>query len=216
MTLKDRWRVIRPHLISGAMYYFARALASTMRMRVIGAPDDFAGKIICGWHGRTFAFANFWRNRDFWVIISHSRDGEMQKHIFERFGFQIIRGSTGRGGEKALVQAIRVLKKGGTMAMTPDGPRGPSGKVQDGVMVMAQKSGAALLPGAFSCRPRFQAGSWDRYMVPYPFAKGIVLFAEPIYVPKDASPEVVEELRLKLEMEMNRLEREAEQMMGFS
>jgi lysophospholipid acyltransferase (LPLAT)-like uncharacterized protein len=196
------------------MYYFARALASTVRVQVIGAPADMSKTIICGWHGRTFAFANLYRNKGFWVIISHSRDGEMQAHIFRKFGFQIIRGSTGRGGAKALVESIRALKKGGTMAMTPDGPRGPSGIVQDGVMVMAQKSGAALLPGAFSAKKRFLAKSWDRYLVPYPFSRGIVLYSDPIQVAKDATPEEVEVLRQKLESEMKRLEAEAERRMG--
>ena len=100
------------------------------------------------------------------------------------------------------------------MAMTPDGPRGPNGIVQDGVMVMAQKSGAGLLPGAFSCRPRWVFRSWDKYTVPWPFSRGVILLSEPIYVPKDASAELVEELRLKLQNEMHRLEEEAESLMG--
>jgi lysophospholipid acyltransferase (LPLAT)-like uncharacterized protein len=187
-----------------------------MRIRVEGAPADFSRTIVCGWHGRSMAFSNQFRNRGFWVVISQSNDGEMQTRIFSRLGFRIIRGSTGRGGARALVESIRALKAGGTMAMTPDGPRGPSQVVQDGVMVMAQKSGAALLPGAFSCRPRLMFRSWDKYIVPLPFSKGIILFGDPISVPQGANAEEVESLRLRLQDEMNRLQDEAEARMGFS
>src|SRR5688572_9644726 len=123
-----------------------------MRMKIVNAPADYSKSILCGWHGRSFAFANHFRGKGLWVIISQSRDGEMQSRIFGKLGFNIIRGSTVRGGVRALVDSIRVLKYGGTMAMTPDGPRGPNGVVQAGVMAMAQKSGAALVPGGFSCR----------------------------------------------------------------
>jgi lysophospholipid acyltransferase (LPLAT)-like uncharacterized protein len=213
--LKYRWRAIRPHLVSGILYGLVRLIGSTMRIQIIGAPESYSKTILCGWHGRTFAFANVFRNKGCWVIISQSRDGEMQSRIFGKLGFNIIRGSTGRGGVRALVESIRVLRNGGTMAMTPDGPRGPNGVVQEGVMSMAQRSGAVLLPGAFSCRPRWVFKSWDKYTVPWPFARGVILFSEPISVPEDATEEEVEALRLQLEREMHRLEEETERMMGY-
>ena len=213
-SLKYKWRNVRPHLVNGILYGLIRLIGSTMRIQVVDAPASYEKTILCGWHGRTFAFANLFRNKGLWVIISQSRDGEMQARIFGRLGFQIIRGSTGRGGERALVQAIRALRNGGTMAMTPDGPRGPNGVVQDGVMVMAQKSGAALLPGGFSCKPRWVFKSWDKYNVPWPFSKGVILFGDPIFVPADADALEIERLRLQLEHEMHRLEQEAERQMG--
>ena len=214
--LKYRWRIIRPYIVSGILYSLVRLIGSTMRIETRGAPADYSKTILCGWHGRSFAFANQFRGKGLWVIISHSRDGEMQARIFGKLGFNIIRGSTGRGGVRALVESIRVLKDGGTMAMTRDGPRGPNGVVQEGVMAMAQKSGAALLPGGFSSRPRWVFKSWDKYNVPWPFSKGMLLFGDPIFVPKNATPEEVEALRQKLESEMHRLEGEAEVLMGYT
>ena len=82
-------------------------------------------------------------------------------------------------------------------------------------MVMAKKAGAWLVPCGVSAKPRFLAKSWDRYMVPYPFAKCIMNFGQPMAVPADASDEEVEEIRLKLEAEISRLEIEAERMLGF-
>ncbi|MBS1718719.1 MAG: lysophospholipid acyltransferase family protein [Armatimonadetes bacterium] len=174
------------------------------------------GQVICGWHGRSFPYAYRFRGKGYWVIISLSRDGRIQKRVFEGLGYQIIRGSTGRGGVRALAEAITALKKGGTMALTPDGPRGPSGEVQPGVMVMAQKSGATLIPVGISARPRRLFRSWDRYLIPMPFARVFMKFGQPLTVPPKATEQEVEALRLQLQVEMLRLEAEAEAALGFS
>ncbi|AIE84691.1 lysophospholipid acyltransferase family protein [Fimbriimonas ginsengisoli] len=213
--LKYGWRAVRPRLISGVLYGILRFLGATIRMRLIDEPEDEARTIFCGWHGRSLLFANRYRGRGWWVIISQSNDGEMQTRIFRKLGFQIIRGSTGRGGVRAAVEAIRALKDGGTMAITPDGPRGPSGVVQGGVMLMAQKSGAKLVPMGISARPRIFIKSWDRYMFPLPFGRGIFIFGEPLTVEKDADEAEVERVRLKLQEEIHRLEAEAERMLGY-
>ena len=133
------------------------------------------------------------------MIISQSNDGEIQTGIFKRLGYKVIRGSTGRGGVRAAIEAIKVLKAGGTMAMTPDGPRGPSGVVQGGVMLMALKSGARLIPVGLASKPCIRFKSWDRYMLPLPFAKALILFGEPMTVPAGADEATVEEIRLKFE-----------------
>lgn len=173
------------------------------------------GRIYAGWHGRTFVAAIAFRNRGVWTIVSQSRDGEMQNKIFTRFGFNTIRGSSKRGGIQALAESIRVLKKGAEMAFTPDGPRGPSGIVQAGIMMMAQRTGATLFPvGVAASRP-WHAPTWDRYMVPLPFSKCVMIFGEGITVPKDADDQDVENLRLRLEHDMHVLEHRAEKLMGL-
>ncbi len=203
--------------MSDLLYLIVRSIGMTLRIRT----ENFAavkalpgGCVISGWHGRSFVAANFFRGKGMWVIISHSRDGDIQNRIFSRLGFKTIRGSTGRGGVRAAIEAIKVLRDGAWMALTPDGPRGPSGVVQPGVMTMAQKSGAALVPIGISARPRWLVRTWDRYMIPWPFAKALMIFGEPMFVPKDAAPEEVESLRLALEGEIHRLEAEAERKVG--
>lgn len=213
--LKQWWRGVRPRVLSNALYGLLRFVGSTVRMKAINFPEQDSGAIICGWHGRSFLFANGYRNRGYWVIISQSNDGEMQSRIFRRLGFQIIRGSTGRGGVRAAVEGIRALKEGGTLALTPDGPRGPSHVVQSGIMMIAQKSGGRIIPAALSARPRLIAKSWDKYMFPIPFGKAVVIYGDPITVPKTASEEEVEQIRLRVQDEINRLEKEADRMMGY-
>lgn len=215
--MKQWWRRVRPYLLSSLIYNLARLIGCTLRLRAVGFEryqKSGHAQIFCGWHGRSFIAANFLRNRRAWVIVSHSKDGELQNRIFKRFGFQVIRGSTGRGGERALVEAIRALKANGEMAITPDGPRGPSGVVQGGVMLMSKKSGAWLVPVGLSARPCSFAKSWDRYMVPWFFSKAVFVFGEPIVVPPDADESVLEQKRFELETAINVIQAEADRLVG--
>ena len=190
-----------------------RLIGGTQRMKILGMENihDPSKKIICGWHGKSFLFANYFRNRKFWVIISNSNDGDVQNAIFEKLGYLTIRGSSGRGGERALIKSLKVLRDGGTMALTPDGPRGPTRKVQGGIMLMAQKTGAGLIPTGIYAKPNFKLKSWDNYMFPLPFGRGVIIFGKPIYVPIDATVDEVEALRIQVESEIDRLEELAEQ-----
>ncbi|MBI1755897.1 MAG: lysophospholipid acyltransferase family protein [Fimbriimonas ginsengisoli] len=216
--VKAWWRRARPAVLSNVPYWMVRLLGSTWRIKMQSAEalDAPGGKIICGWHGRSLVAAVKWRGRGVWVIISQSRDGEIQSRVFRRLGFNVIRGSSGRGGVRAAVEGIRVLEAGGTMAITPDGPRGPSGVVQGGVMLMAQRSGAALIPVGISARPRFLAGSWDRFQVPWPFSRAVMRFGPPFRVPREASPADVEVLRQAFEAEIHRIQAEAEREAGHA
>lgn len=213
--MKSWWRAKRPYILSGLIFFITRIIGRTLRIRPHGWDEAQAvegGKIYVGWHGRSFIPANFFKGRGVWCIISLSRDGELQTRIFTRYGFQIIRGSTGRGGERALVEAIRALKKGGEMAITPDGPRGPEFIVQPGVMMMARKSGCSLIPVGTAAKPCSQAPTWDHYMVPWLFAKATFVFREPIRVPADATEEDVEVIRLHLQDEINKAQQDAERL----
>ena len=215
--MKKRWRALRRFILAPVAYCLARLVGMTLRIQAEGYEryeDVDGGVIFSGWHGRTFVAANFFRNQGIWTIISHSHDGEIQNGIFKRFGFNTIRGSTGRGGARAAAQSIRVLKKGGTMAFTPDGPRGPTGVVQPGVIVLAKKSGAALVPVGVSADRRWLVSTWDRYMVPKPFARCVMLCGDPIYVPKRATDEESEQARLQLEHAIRKVQTDADARMG--
>lgn len=216
--MKRWWRRVRGRILPGPIYALASALGRTWKFETEGYEairNEPRSVIFAGWHGRTIVAAIFFRGQGVWTIISLSRDGEMQNRIFQRFGFNTVRGSTGREGVKALIECIRVLKPGGArMAFTPDGPRGPSGIVQDGIIQMAQKSGALVVPVGVSASRRWLVRSWDRFMVPKPFARTVMIFGEPIEIPKDAPPEIAESARRLLESELHRLEAAAEAKMG--
>ncbi len=203
--LKKRWRNRRPDFVSGLLSFMVGLIGRTLRVEARGFEADPARVVYCGWHGRTFPFATYFRDRGWWVIVSRSRDGDIQNAVFESLGFRTTRGSTGRGrgGIRAAVRAIKALRDGDVLAMTPDGPRGPSERVQEGVLVIAQRSGARLVPvGAAVSHAWVARKSWDRYVVPKPFARVLMIAGEPIAVPCDASPEAFEAVRLQLEEAM--------------
>lgn len=216
----SKWRTFKRNLfpkIGPLVYFFARAIGMTQKIKPTGWERYEKGDstvIFAGWHGCTFLFATFLRNKKLFAIISNSKDGELQNYIFRKFGFETIRGSSGRDGVKALIEAIKTLRGGKSMAFTPDGPRGPSGVVQEGIMTMAQKSGAKIVPVGSSARNRWRAKSWDRYMIPKPFSSAVVVFGDPIEVPPDATKEEVEQLRLKVEAAIHRMAAEAERLVG--
>ncbi|MER3496938.1 MAG: hypothetical protein C4320_09365, partial [Armatimonadota bacterium] len=151
-------------------------------------------------------FAYAFRDRDYVVMISNSNDGDIQNAMFTSLGFRSLRGSSGRGGERALVGAIKALREGSVLAMTPDGPRGPSGKVQPGVVAMAARSGGLLVPTGIAAHPSRRAGSWDRFLIPLPFARVVMIFGPGLPVAPDADLNAVAAL---FSAEIDRLEDEA-------
>src|SRR5579871_3680721 len=220
--VEEDWRARlarRNRLLSGLIYVLARLIYATVRLHCEnfeGLIPKEGGAILVTWHGRTFIPANLLRNRGYWALISLSRDGELQDHIFRRFGFQTVRGSTGRGGVKGALQMARKVKEGGVLAFTPDGPRGPTHKVQLGVILMAEKSGAPIIPVGISASRRWLAKSWDSYMIPKPFARAYFLVGEPIHVPPDLDEAGRQTYAERVEIAINRLEREAEARAGYT
>lgn len=190
--MKGWWRQVRPRVLGGLAAGFIRLLGVTFRITTLGEvprPESGKGMILCVWHALTLPSAQKHKHEGIWALFSLSRDGELQSKVFQGLGYRVIRGSTGRGGARALVECIRVLKQGNVMAITPDGPRGPDRKVQPGVLVMAQKSGAMLVPLAAAARPCWFAPSWDRYVVPFPFAKVVIAYGDAIEIAADSGEE---------------------------
>ncbi len=162
--------------------------------------------IVYGLHGHLLVGAcDLGRHRPY-VMISESRDGERIARTVERVGFRPIRGSSSRGGVRALLQTVRLLKGPVVCCHLVDGPRGPYGEVKPGLILMAQRSGAALLPVLYAMRWKFRVGSWDRMQIPMPFGRVVARFLAPRDVPRDLTPEAAEALRLEIERELAREE----------
>lgn len=189
--------LMKYRIVSFLAYWFVRILTLTLRLTIIGEDrvrhlqETGQGLILVTWHGRTMLPISRFRGRGYWAIISTSRDGEYQNRIFRRFGWQTVRGSTSaRGAVQAALTVTKQLKKGATLAFTPDGPRGPSRVVQPGAIFLAQKSGSPIIPAGISAYPRkLSLRSWDRYLIPYPFARAVWIYGDPIYIPADAKSE---------------------------
>jgi lysophospholipid acyltransferase (LPLAT)-like uncharacterized protein len=161
-----------------------RALASTWRYRVVGgeALDSLrAAKspfIFSLWHGQLLPLIWHHRSEGVAILVSEHRDGEMIARIASSIGYRLIRGSTSRGGERALLALVKELRSGGEVAVTPDGPKGPARSYAPGAVVAAQRAGAPILPIAAHADRAWYLSSWDRFMIPKPFANVTVAYGK--------------------------------------
>lgn len=157
------------------------------------------------WHSRMIMmfFPRRHRRREIVLLVSPSRDGEIIRKVLASFGYRTIRGSSAKGGHQALRSMAALLADGSDVAITPDGPRGPAGQAKMGALLLARMSGAAIVPIAFGASWAVRAGSWDRLLVPLPFASVRYAAGAPIIVPPDADD--LEPWRLRLERELDRV-----------
>lgn len=175
-----------------AFFAFIRILGSTLRFEIEGGERLEAvratGKlpVYAFWHDRIFYFTASFRDRGIVVMTSRSFDGEYIARFIQRFGFGAIRGSSSRGGSRALVEMIKAMRAGHEMAFTIDGPRGPRHVVKPGPVMLARKTGNPIVAGSAAARSYWTINSWDRLQIPKPFSKVVVVVGEPIYVDESA------------------------------
>lgn len=163
------------------------------------------------WHNRIFAGTYFFRNRGIVVITSQSFDGEYIARFIQRFGYGAVRGSSTRGGVGALVEMIRLMKKGAPMGFTVDGPKGPRYVAKSGAVLLAKKTGNPLMPFVVETAKHWTINSWDKLQIPKPFTRSRIFIAEPIYVAKDADETEIENKRLELQQKLDELVAKGEQ-----
>jgi lysophospholipid acyltransferase (LPLAT)-like uncharacterized protein len=175
-----------------------RALASTWRFRVTNetyiAEQHAQGNrlIYTLWHGELLPLLWLHRHEGVAVVISEHRDGEIVARIAETLGYETIRGSTSRGGSRALIGLMRALDNGRDVAVTPDGPRGPAHVFAPGAAIAAQRTGASILPTRASASRAWRLKSWDRFLVPKPFARVDVVYGTPTTVEASSPREAAE------------------------
>jgi hypothetical protein len=162
------------------------------------------------WHGRLLPATWFHRTKGLATLISRSGDGEIIARIAEHWGYRVIRGSSSRGGHAGLRAMVRVLREGQSVAVTPDGPRGPKRKVKQGALEAARQAGVPILPVGAGTKRAWWFEGWDRFLVPRPFARVHLFYGAPIRVPADAGTEDLERLARQLEHSLDALTEEAD------
>lgn len=162
------------------------------------------------WHGKILLPIFTHRNEGICAMVSEHTDGEMIAQTLERLGYTTVRGSSTRGGKRAMLAMIRALRKGGVGAMIPDGPRGPRHVFKAGMIAIAQKSQAAILPMTFACSRAWRLKSWDRFIIPKPFSKTIALYGAPLFIAEGLDEAAFEAKRQEVEQRMLALEAEAD------
>ena len=132
------------------------------------------------------------RNLQIAVLVSEHGDGEIIARILASFGFRLVRGSSSRGAARALIAVDRELEAGFDVGITPDGPRGPRHSVAPGALLAAHRAGVRIVPLAASASAFWQLGSWDRFMIPKPFARVTIAYGDPLPVEAPSSREAGE------------------------
>jgi lysophospholipid acyltransferase (LPLAT)-like uncharacterized protein len=223
MSEAPAWRASRAKrlqakLIAAIGYPLISALGSTLRWRTEGleyleaVAQSGRQPVMAFWHGRILSATYFFRRRDIVVITSENFDGEWIAGIIERFGYGTARGSTSRGGKKALLQLTREIAHGKAAGFSVDGPRGPARVAQPGAVWLAQTTGNPVLPFHLEADRYWSLRSWDRTQIPKPFATVALAVGEPFSVPGGDAE--IEQARRRLEERLHSLEARALQLIA--
>jgi len=195
-------------------YWTIRTLGATMQFIEVNPeiPRSFIenGTLAIGafWHGRLLMMPclesiHKENKRKMSFLVSPHRDGQMIGKALEKFDHRAIFGSSTRRGFSAFHQMLKAQKDGYDVIVVPDGPRGPRHQVQIGIIELARLTGSPIVPLSFSASKRKIFNTWDRFLLPYPFSKGVFIWGEPVYV--DGNLTHLEEKRLLLEQRLNHL-----------
>jgi lysophospholipid acyltransferase (LPLAT)-like uncharacterized protein len=173
--------------------------------------------IFAFWHSRILLLSYIYKQLNAAILVSNSADGEIIAQVLQRHGHKTIRGSTRKGGLRALMRQIADMRTHGRPGVViPDGPQGPRHKVQPGVILLAQKTGCPIIPLAYSSKKRKIFSSWDRFILPYPWTKGVITYGRPIEVPPKADTKTIESCAQQLEQELNRITAQADEYFGHT
>jgi len=213
-------------VVADAIALYIRFVHATSRWETIGGeyPQQFwdAGKPFVGafWHGRLLMMPLAWKtDHPSHVLISQHRDGELIARTMDPFGIGTIRGSGAKAGKKdkggraALRSILEALKQGESVIFTPDGPRGPRMRVSPGMMAAARLARVPVLPVTYAVKRRRVINSWDRFILPWPFNRGVFIWGEPIDVFSDIT-EPPERAALRVEAAMLALCEQADRLCG--
>jgi lysophospholipid acyltransferase (LPLAT)-like uncharacterized protein len=193
-------------------------LGHSLRYRIVGREqlELYHGKegfVINAWHGQQLIGFYFFRGCGYYILSSLSRDGEISSSIMRKLGWKIIRGSSTRGGVHGLVQLMRALREGAGTVITPDA-QGPIYHIEPGSIYLAQKTGAALIPLAFVYdRKWISEKSWDKFVVPKPFARCVVYFGTPLKVTAKLTEENMEIEKQRLQHAIHEANRKGEEVL---
>ena len=210
---------LQAKLISALGYPLIASLGATLRWRTEGLEHYDAivrsGRqpIMAFWHGRILPATYYFRRRGIVVITSENFDGEWIAGIIERFGYGTARGSTSRGGRRALLQLTRDMAAGKPAGFTLDGPRGPARIAQPGAVWLAKSTGNPVLPFHLEAQRHWTLNSWDRTQIPKPFATVSIAMGKPFDVAADADDAAIESSRRRLEADLTALEARAHAML---
>jgi lysophospholipid acyltransferase (LPLAT)-like uncharacterized protein len=212
---EERWVRAARRLLAPLLAWLLRGLAVSWRLSSRGTNPlvDRGSEPRLGalWHRNILVGAGVYRDSGVHIAVSRSRDGDHITAVMACLGFgRAPRGSSSRGGVTALKGMLQEIEQGGAVVIFSDGPRGPAQIAKPGAIAVARLSGTPLIPVGIAARPCLRFGSWDRTILPLPFARVACHYGEALEVARDADPEQLEAARRELQLRLNRVNEEAE------
>jgi lysophospholipid acyltransferase (LPLAT)-like uncharacterized protein len=213
--MRKLWKEVRHQIFKnvvpavGLLYLYF--VGKTSKIVVLGQEQpaelrkQYPHCIYVGWHEQVLTGAWALRRRKITILISQSRDGEYVSRLVHLLGFGTSRGSSSRGGTRALLQLVRILKTTSDVLIVADGPRGPARECKPGAIMLAKQSGMPIMPIAVLVSRCKRVHSWDRTIIPLPFATFTMMHGDPILVPKDADPEAIARYQAQLKHALDTL-----------
>lgn len=197
-----------------------RLLWASVRVRRVGEETPRAIKaeggqyIMAFWHGSLLLMVFAYVGEKLTFLVSWHRDGELVTRVMAFFGMDPTRGSSSRGGIRALHGLLKKVKEGYDIAFTPDGPKGPARVAQLGVVQTARLSGLPVVPFAVAARRKVHLRSWDSFLLPLPFTRLVFAYGEPLRVPREATEAELERFRAEIQERLNHAQERAENALG--
>jgi lysophospholipid acyltransferase (LPLAT)-like uncharacterized protein len=216
---RSRWKRMQAAAIAAVGTPLVEALGGTYRWRESGTEhlEDVTREgrqaILALWHGRILSATLYFRDRGVVAMTSENFDGEWVARLMQRFGYRAARGSTSRGGARALAQLRRQMGEGYPAAFTVDGPRGPARVAQPGAAWLASATGNPIIPFHIEASSFWTVRSWDAHQVPKPGSTLAIAIGRPIEVPPRATNEDIETGRIVTERALVDLEDHAKGML---
>ncbi|HBE87742.1 MAG TPA: hypothetical protein DDW67_01180 [Elusimicrobia bacterium] len=198
-------------LLSLLIYLYMRLVYATVRLVTPPPPKEFPQSILVHWHHQLAYCICAHRGRRAAALVSRSSDGEFINGALRLLGYETVRGSSSKGAARALILLLRKAEEGFSLAMTPDGPKGPARKAQPGALYLAQKTGLPILPISCATAWRIVFNSWDRFNFPLPFSRAAIVYGEPLKV---APGDDLESAARELESRLDGACAEAERLLG--
>ncbi|KAF0126552.1 MAG: hypothetical protein FD189_953 [Elusimicrobia bacterium] len=187
-------------LLSLLIYLYMRLVYATVRLVTPPPPEKFPQSILVHWHHQLAYCICSHKGSRAAALVSRSSDGDFINGALRLLGYETVRGSSSKGAARALILLLRKTEEGFSIALTPDGPKGPARKAQSGALYLARKTGLPILPISCATAWRIVFNSWDRFNFPLPFSRAAIVYGEPLKVaPGDDLEAAARELEARLD-----------------
>lgn len=175
----------------------------SLNIKIINEPDGKENFIYIFWHSKMLTGWYIFRNKNSSALVSQSKDGDILDNLLKKWGYNVVRGSSSKGGKEALDKLTELVKSGSNAVITPDGPRGPVRQLKNGPLIISNKSNVPIIPVSIIYKKKKILGkSWDKFEIPFPFSECIITFGSKYYYSEYKYDNALEDFKSKLSAEL--------------